>query len=80
MADLRPDPDTHSDDGPGQTGMPRWVKVFVVIGAVLLVLLIATQFIGDGGHGPGRHGGGGGDETPASTEDDGHTPPVDHGP
>lgn len=78
MADLRPDPDTHSDDGPSQAGMPRWVKVFVIIGAVLLVLLIATQLIGDGGHGPGRHGGD--DETPASTEDGGHTPPIDHEP
>lgn len=78
MADLRPDPGTHSDDTPSEAGMPRWVKVFVLIGAALLVLLIATQFIG-GGHGPRRHGGGG-DETPVSTEDRGHTPPVDHGP
>ena len=79
MPDRRPDPDVHRDHGPAHPGMPRWVKVFVIIGAALLGLLIATQFIGDGGHGPGRHGGGG-DQTPASTDDSGHRPPVDHGP
>lgn len=33
---------------------PRWVKVFGVIGLVLVLLFVVLQFIG-GGHGPGRH-------------------------
>ena len=49
-----------------ERGMPRWVKVFIAVGVLLLALLIVTQFVG-GGHGPGRHGG----QTP-STE---HVPP-----
>jgi len=62
---------------PVPTGMPRWVKVFVIIGLLLIALLVSSLLIGGGGHGPGRHGSG--TETPTSTED-GHTPPVDHGP
>ena len=59
-----------------RAGMPGWVKVFVVIGVVLLVLLIAGLVFGGGEHGPGRHmGGGAGDETPTS-----HVPPVQHSP
>jgi uncharacterized cupredoxin-like copper-binding protein len=40
--------------------MPRWVKVFVIIGIVLavLVVLMLTGVLGKG-HGPGRHFGGG---------------------
>jgi hypothetical protein len=37
------------------TGTPRWVKVFGVIGAVVIVLLVVLLVFG-GGHGPGRHG------------------------
>ena len=48
-------------------GMPRWVKVFIAVGIVLIALLVVTQLAG-GDHGPGRHGGG---DTPALTE---HTP------
>jgi hypothetical protein len=55
--------------------MPRWVRVFVVIGVLLLVALIVTQFAG-GGHGPGRHGGA--DETP--TEPAGEHQPTEHAP
>ena len=32
--------------------MPRWVKVFAIVGAVVLVLLVAMLLTG---HGPGRH-------------------------
>ena len=37
-------------------GMPRWVKVSVIVG-VVLVLLVALILItgGPGNHGPGRH-------------------------
>jgi hypothetical protein len=37
--------------------MPRWVKVFVIIVGVLLLLLVIGRLTGVGGeHGPGRHG------------------------
>jgi hypothetical protein len=49
---------------------PRWVKVAMIIGAlvVLFVILALTGILpgGPGGHGPGRHLGGAGD-APAST-------------
>lgn len=38
--------------------MPTWVKVFIVIGAVLLALVLVAQLAG-GNHGPGRHLGAG---------------------
>ena len=38
--------------------MPRWVKVFVVIGAVLVVFVVLRLAGIGGNHGPGRHQGG----------------------
>ena len=35
--------------------MPRWVKIFLIVAAVLVVLLVAGMLIGGGQHGPGRH-------------------------
>jgi hypothetical protein len=35
--------------------MPRWVKVFLIVAAVLVVLLVAGMLIGGRQHGPGRH-------------------------
>ena len=59
-------------DRPPYPGTPRWVKVFGIIGLVLVLLLVIITFTGIGGkHGPGRHipsGGAGG-----------HTPPIEHG-
>ena len=38
------------------TGMPRWVKVFAIIAAVIAVLIaILLLTAGPGGHGPGMH-------------------------
>jgi hypothetical protein len=34
------------------TGTPRWVKVFGIVGAVLVLLIIVMLV---SGHGPGRH-------------------------
>jgi hypothetical protein len=57
MADPPPYPDTGDDIGGGTreplTGMPRWVKVFliVIIALVLLVVIVLLM----GGHGPRRH-------------------------
>lgn len=36
------------------TGMPRWVKVFLIVGLVV-VLLFAILLLTGSGHGPGRH-------------------------
>jgi hypothetical protein len=53
------DDDRHADAQPSgvtppheRSGMPRWVKVFAVVGIVVAALVIIMLF---GGHGPGRH-------------------------
>jgi hypothetical protein len=55
---------THVEPDPGSnTSAPRWVKMFVVIALVLVLLVVVVMFTGVGGeHGPG-----------------GHTPPIVHG-
>jgi hypothetical protein len=50
---------------------PRWVKVFVIVTIVLVVLGVVIFLISGGQHGPARHvpGGGGGDTpSPAVSE------------
>jgi hypothetical protein len=64
--------------------MPRWVKVSLIIVAVLVVLFVGLQLAGVGGdHGPGRHMGPGGEggQTPASNVTEHRPPPgvPDHG-
>lgn len=43
---------------PEPPGMPRWVKITLVVVGVLALVLIGTAFFGNGGggHGPGLHG------------------------
>ena len=36
-------------------GTPRWVKVFVAIALVVVLLFVALMLFGDGRHGPRRH-------------------------
>jgi hypothetical protein len=48
--------------------MPRWVKVFLIIGIVLVLALVVSALAGVQ-HGPGLH-----------TPSDGHTPPIEHAP
>ena len=45
-------------------GTPSWVKAFVVVAVVAVLLFVASQVVGGGGHGPGRHVGGVGDRAP----------------
>lgn len=46
--------DNHPSSNPnGDTGTPRWAKVFVVI--VILLLLLVVVMMLTGGHGPGVH-------------------------
>lgn len=51
-----PDTTAASGIGPPPTdqriGAPRWVKVFGIVGAVLVVLVVVMLLTG---HGPGRH-------------------------
>ncbi|MFC4949287.1 hypothetical protein [Pseudonocardia sp. GCM10023141] len=68
-----PHPDAHGDirnentekAGGSTTGPPRWVKVFGIIGLVLVALILISLLTG---HGPGRHmtGGLGGPATPVT--------------
>jgi hypothetical protein len=58
VADPPPYTDTNDDTGVGPDhestpGTPRWVKVFAVIGLVLVLLFVIALV--SGGHGPGRH-------------------------
>jgi hypothetical protein len=53
-------------------GTPRWVKLFGIIAAVLVVAIVILALAG-GDHGPSRHVPGGGNPG-------GHTPPVQHSP
>jgi len=58
MADPFLDPgsgDATGGEGRGSTtGIPRWVKVFLIVALVFVLLFVILLLIG-GGHGPGRH-------------------------
>ena len=59
MADLPRQPQTgeERDVGPRREpvrGMPRWVKVFLIV-AILLVLAFVVSFLAGVQHGPGLH-------------------------
>ncbi len=71
----RPDPEPvvydtlAGGDGP-DAGMPRWVKISLIVGLALVLLFVLAQVTGlAGDHGPGRHGPGrhgAGSDTPSS--------------
>lgn len=78
---LDPSSEEATLDRQSVTGMPRWVKVFLIVGLVLVLLFVVAKFTGVGGdHGPGRHGGGGDPPSSLAEQDDGHQSPVNHGP
>ncbi len=68
MADPPPYPDSREHTG-GDTGTPRWVKVFGIITLVLVLLFAILLLTGGGSHGPGRHAPSGhvGGQTPTSS-------------
>ncbi len=73
MANSPPDPDPDIGDENGflpehgsTADTPRWVKVFGIIALALVLLVVVMLLAGRGGHGPGRHTGGGGGHTPAA--------------
>ena len=37
------------------SGVPRWVKVFLLVAAAIVVLGVAAMLLVGGSHGPGRH-------------------------
>lgn len=68
MTDPRVNPDPAGNDGAADggpvSGMPRWVRVALIIVLVLVLLFVVGKVAGVGGdHGPGRHGGGGRQQT-----------------
>ena len=78
------DPDPLADDaivgrdGP-DAGMPRWVKVSLIVGLALVLLFVfaqVTRLAGD--HGPGRHGAGSDTRSSVIHETAEHSPPVVH--
>jgi hypothetical protein len=80
MADPIESPSAGGSGATRAAGMPRWVKVSLIVVIILVALFIGLQLAGVGGdHGPGRHLGPGGG-TPAG--DMQHTPPpgMDHDP
>jgi hypothetical protein len=74
MADQSETGDTHAEPGPKPTtgGMPRWVKVLILVGIVLVLAAIVLSLLFGIKHGPGLH-------TPP-TDGGGHTPFMEHGP
>jgi hypothetical protein len=60
MADQPRYPDTGDDTGMrrDREGLPRWVKVSLIILAVVVLLIVIVMLLfsgGTGGHGPSRH-------------------------
>ena len=72
-------------DPPRYPGAPRWVKVSGIIAIVVVLLVVVVLLLGGGpgGHGPGRHTGGGDTQPveqavrPDAPAD--RTPPIEHG-
>lgn len=58
----------------GERGMPRWVRIFIAVTAVVTLAFVGTKLLGMD-HGPGRHGG---SDPPAADNNDGHSSPGDH--
>jgi hypothetical protein len=64
------------EDAP-RVDMPRWVKVsLLVVGALVLVFVLANVTGVAGDHGPGRHGG---SDDSGEVDGGGHRSPIDHG-
>ena len=85
MSDPTASHDAEEDTGVGSdrgstTGVPRWVKVSLVVVGVLIALFLVLKLTGLGGeHGPGRHMGPAGDTGRSSGVEHRPPPGVDHG-
>ena len=77
MADSGPAEPETAGTPTGPPKMPRWVKVSGIIVIALLLVFLGAMALGIGGeHGPGRHFGGGSQETHEPSGD--HTRPPGH--
>ena len=76
MADPPREPEIAADSG----GMPRWVKVslLVVAGLVLLFVILNLAGVAPSDHGPRRHMPGGGGPATTVPEDSGDHRPMEH--
>lgn len=45
----------HDRAQPTSTGLPRWVKVFLIVAAALALLAVGVALLIGGEHGPSRH-------------------------
>lgn len=45
----------HDRAQPPPTGLPRWVKVFLIVAVALALLAVGAALVTGGDHGPGRH-------------------------
>lgn len=57
MTEPLPDSELNGETRSGPPGMPRWVKVSVVILVILAVVLFVVMALSGGEHGPGIHTG-----------------------
>jgi hypothetical protein len=52
-----------------ERGLPRWLKVSVVVALLLALLVVIAMLVSGGGHGPGRHFGAGANPGAFSSSD-----------
>jgi hypothetical protein len=52
--DLHPETGDNPTIGDEPSGRPRWVKVSLIIAAIIALVLVILLLL-SGGHGPGRH-------------------------
>jgi hypothetical protein len=53
----RPDQDrTAAYERASSAGIPRWVKLAVIVALLVGLVIVVVMLVGGGGHGPSRHG------------------------
>lgn len=73
-----PPPPTNAEKMPAAPPkMPRWVKIFGIVAALIVLVALAALIFGGGQHGPGRHASPQTDTTPPH-EGGNHTRPPGH--
>jgi len=57
MTESVPDPERNGERSSVPPGMPRWVKMSLVVVLILAVVLVVVMALSGGEHGPGLHTG-----------------------